>query len=271
MDVVREVLAIALFLYWLVLIGRLVFDFVQVFARTWQPRGPLLLVAETIYTLTDPPLRAIRRVIPPLRIGQVQPGPRLPHPPHRHQHPHLRRPALGARSNRKGPAMPLTAAEVATKFSTTRMRAGYDMDEVDAFLDIVEADVAQYADETCSARGTARPCCARSATKSFRSGSTSPSSGWPMSSRASPNLRVVRPQQPAVVVPVDVPVEAAPEIPPEVAEQIAADPEASSVLALAQRTADEILRYAETRAEGIRVSVRTMLTEQMALIDPSDV
>lgn len=72
MDVVREVLAIALFLYWLVLIGRLVFDFVQVFARNWQPRGPLLLVAETIYTLTDPPLRAIRRVIPPLRIGQVQ-------------------------------------------------------------------------------------------------------------------------------------------------------------------------------------------------------
>ena len=44
----------------------------QVFARNWQPRGPLLLVAETIYTLTDPPLRAIRRVIPPLRIGQVQ-------------------------------------------------------------------------------------------------------------------------------------------------------------------------------------------------------
>lgn len=72
MVVVREVLAIALFLYWLVLIGRLVFDFVQVFARNWQPRGPLLLVAETIYTLTDPPLRAIRRVIPPLRIGQVQ-------------------------------------------------------------------------------------------------------------------------------------------------------------------------------------------------------
>ena len=44
--------------------------------------------------------------------------------------------------------MPLTAAEVrATEFATTRMRAGYDMDEVDAFLDIIEADVAQYADE----------------------------------------------------------------------------------------------------------------------------
>ena len=44
--------------------------------------------------------------------------------------------------------MPLTAAEVrGTKFSTTRMRAGYDMDEVDAFLDIVEADVAQYTDD----------------------------------------------------------------------------------------------------------------------------
>lgn len=72
MDVVREVLAIALFLYWLVLIGRLVFDFVQVFARNWHPTGVLLLLAEAIYTITDPPLRVIRRVIPPVRIGSVQ-------------------------------------------------------------------------------------------------------------------------------------------------------------------------------------------------------
>jgi len=41
------------------------------FARSWRPSGPLLVVAELIYTVTDPPLRALRRVIPPLRIGQV--------------------------------------------------------------------------------------------------------------------------------------------------------------------------------------------------------
>ena len=41
------------------------------FARSWRPSGPLLVVAEMIYTVTDPPLRALRQVIPPLRIGQV--------------------------------------------------------------------------------------------------------------------------------------------------------------------------------------------------------
>jgi hypothetical protein len=65
----------------------------------------------------------------------------------------------------------------------------------------------------------------------------------------------------AVVVP------PAPVVPPEVAEQIAADPEAASVLAIAQRTADEIVRYAQTRADAIRASVRTMLDDQRALLD----
>ena len=72
MDVVGQVLATVLWLYWLVLIGRLVFDFVQIFARSWQPRGPLLLLAEAIYSLTDPPLRLLRKFIPPLRLGGVQ-------------------------------------------------------------------------------------------------------------------------------------------------------------------------------------------------------
>ena len=72
MAVVGQVLATLLWIYWLILIGRLVFDFVQIFARNWQPRGPLLLLAEAIYTLTDPPLRLLRKVIPPLRLGGVQ-------------------------------------------------------------------------------------------------------------------------------------------------------------------------------------------------------
>lgn len=72
MAVVGQVLATLLWVYWLILIGRLVFDFVQIFARNWQPRGPLLLVAEAIYTVTDPPLRVLRKIIPPLRLGGVQ-------------------------------------------------------------------------------------------------------------------------------------------------------------------------------------------------------
>jgi len=64
-------LATLLWVYWLILIGRLILDWVQVFSRDWQPKGPLLVIAEAIYTVTDPPLRLLRRFIPPLRLGQV--------------------------------------------------------------------------------------------------------------------------------------------------------------------------------------------------------
>jgi len=69
---VGQVIATILWLYWLVLIGRLVFDFVQIFARNWRPRGPFLLLAEAIYSVTDPPLRLLRRIIPPLKLGGIQ-------------------------------------------------------------------------------------------------------------------------------------------------------------------------------------------------------
>ena len=72
MSIVFEVLAVLLLIFWLLLLARLVFDLVQAFARDWRPRGPLLILLEAIYTVTDPPLRALRRVIPPLRLGQVQ-------------------------------------------------------------------------------------------------------------------------------------------------------------------------------------------------------
>lgn len=72
MSAVGQVLATALWLYWLVMIARLILDLVQVFAREWRPSGPLLVLAELVYTITDPPLRLLRRVIPPIRVGSVQ-------------------------------------------------------------------------------------------------------------------------------------------------------------------------------------------------------
>ena len=57
--------------YIYVLVGRLIFDYIQMFSRTWRPRGVVLLIAEAIYTLTDPVLRSLRRVIPPIRLGTV--------------------------------------------------------------------------------------------------------------------------------------------------------------------------------------------------------
>ncbi|MBA2739466.1 MAG: YggT family protein [Actinomycetota bacterium] len=62
------------FILWVgvvVLISRFVIEWVQVLARSWAPRGIVLVICEAVYTVTDPPLRALRRVIPPLRLGSV--------------------------------------------------------------------------------------------------------------------------------------------------------------------------------------------------------
>jgi YggT family protein len=65
-------LSIVALLFLIALVGRLVLDWVQQFSRDWRPRGVVLVVAEAAYSVTDPPLRALRRVIPPLRLGQIQ-------------------------------------------------------------------------------------------------------------------------------------------------------------------------------------------------------
>jgi YggT family protein len=63
---------LVVWLYLVVLLGRVVLDWIQVFAREWRPRGVMLVIAETVYTLTDPPIRFFRRIIPPVRVGSVQ-------------------------------------------------------------------------------------------------------------------------------------------------------------------------------------------------------
>jgi YggT family protein len=67
----REVLTYVLTIYLVILIGRMIFGWVQVFAREWRPSGILLVLAEAIFTVTDPPLKFLRRFIPPLRLGVV--------------------------------------------------------------------------------------------------------------------------------------------------------------------------------------------------------
>ena len=71
MEILKLVLYYLLAVYLVVLIGRMIFGWVQVFARQWRPTGVVLIVAETLYTLTDPPLKFLRRYIPPLRLGTV--------------------------------------------------------------------------------------------------------------------------------------------------------------------------------------------------------
>jgi YggT family protein len=52
-------------------IARFVVDWVQLLARQWQPRGFVAVLCEAIFSVTDPPLRALRKVIPPVRLGGV--------------------------------------------------------------------------------------------------------------------------------------------------------------------------------------------------------
>ena len=72
MGVITSVLRFAVLIFFVLLIGRLVVDWIQVFAREWRPRGISLVLAEAVYSATDPPLKALRRVVPPLRLGQIQ-------------------------------------------------------------------------------------------------------------------------------------------------------------------------------------------------------
>ena len=68
---VGRILASFLSIYLIVLIARIVIDYVFIFARDWRPTGIVLVLVEGIYTVTDPPLRLLRRFIPPLRLGGV--------------------------------------------------------------------------------------------------------------------------------------------------------------------------------------------------------
>ncbi|MCD4526350.1 YggT family protein [Nocardioides sp. cx-173] len=69
METVGRVIDVVLWIFIGMLWVRFVVDWVQVFARSWSPRGPILVVLEVVYSITDPPIQALRRVIPPLRIG----------------------------------------------------------------------------------------------------------------------------------------------------------------------------------------------------------
>jgi YggT family protein len=70
-QLVGDILILALNIFLGLMLVRLVVDWVQMFARSWSPRGAVLLVLEVVYTATDPPIRFIRRFVPPLRLGSV--------------------------------------------------------------------------------------------------------------------------------------------------------------------------------------------------------
>ncbi|WP_315097722.1 YggT family protein [uncultured Cellulomonas sp.] len=72
MQLVAALLFYVVLAFFLLLLVRLVLDWVQFFARDWHPSGIALVIAEITYSVTDPPLKALRRVLPPLTIGSIR-------------------------------------------------------------------------------------------------------------------------------------------------------------------------------------------------------
>jgi YggT family protein len=72
LGIVISALVFVVYLFFIALIGRLVLDWIQVLARDWRPHGPILFLAEAVYTVTDPPLKFLRRLIPPLSLGGIR-------------------------------------------------------------------------------------------------------------------------------------------------------------------------------------------------------
>ena len=68
-SIVATVVYVALTIFFLLMWARFILDLVTTFARRWRPRGFGLVLAELVYTVTDPPIKLVRRVVPPLRIG----------------------------------------------------------------------------------------------------------------------------------------------------------------------------------------------------------
>lgn len=71
MQILLGVLYLALLVYLILLTARLVLDWIQSYAREYRPRGVMLVVFEVVFTLTDPPVQLLRRLVPPLRLGMV--------------------------------------------------------------------------------------------------------------------------------------------------------------------------------------------------------
>jgi YggT family protein len=68
---IAAILNALILIFVLVLLVRLVLDWIPFFNREWRPKGAGLVAAELVYTVTDPPIRVFRRLIPPLRVGGI--------------------------------------------------------------------------------------------------------------------------------------------------------------------------------------------------------
>jgi len=71
-SIILNVIYVALLIVFIAMWARFVLDWIQVLNPGWRPRGVLVVLAEVSYTITDPPIKAVRRVIPPLQLGSIR-------------------------------------------------------------------------------------------------------------------------------------------------------------------------------------------------------
>lgn len=69
MSFIATVVYYVLLVYLIALWARFIIDLARAFGRNWRPRGLVLVLSEFVFTITDPPIKAVRRLIPPVRIG----------------------------------------------------------------------------------------------------------------------------------------------------------------------------------------------------------
>jgi len=70
-SIVAQAAYLLLYFFWLTLLGRFVMGWVLAFGRRWNPGRGAAATLEAVWSVTDPPLKALRRVIPPLPLGTV--------------------------------------------------------------------------------------------------------------------------------------------------------------------------------------------------------
>lgn len=71
MNALGSILILAVSLYSWILLARIVIEMIQSFSRQFNPPRWFMMVAEVLFVLTDPPVKALRKIIPPLQLGGI--------------------------------------------------------------------------------------------------------------------------------------------------------------------------------------------------------
>lgn len=72
MELLISALQLILFIFIILLIGRMIVNILMSLSADWRPTGVMLVLVEAVLTVTDPPLKALRKVVPPISIGAVR-------------------------------------------------------------------------------------------------------------------------------------------------------------------------------------------------------